>query len=230
MGLDAIAKESSPSEASRLQEAMFATVDEVGRVVAAEEIDCHWQKGGYINVSRSRMQLDRAKAEVEHLRSYGFGADDYRLLDQAEARAICNATDAVGGVFTPHCAAIHPARLARGLARVIERRGATIFEHSPVTRIEPGVAHTALGVVRARHVVRATEAFTGSIAGNVADQGTIAFARSMTFTGVVSGSGNLAVASGTLKLTSDQTYTGFTQISSGATLQQIGRASCRERE
>ena len=91
MGLDAIAKESSPSEASRLQEAMFATVDEVGRVVAAEGIDCHWQKGGYINVSRSRMQLDRAKAEVEHLRSYGFGADDYRLLDQAEARAICNA-------------------------------------------------------------------------------------------------------------------------------------------
>ena len=166
MGLDAIAKESSPSEASRLQEAMFATVDEVGRVVAAEEIDCHWQKGGYINVSRSRMQLDRAKAEVEHLRSYGFGTDDYRLLDQAEARAICNATDAVGGVFTPHCAAIHPARLARGLARVIERRGATIFEHSPVTRIEPGVAHTALGVVRARNVVRATEAFTGSIAGN----------------------------------------------------------------
>ena len=166
MGLDAIAKESSPSEASRLQEAMFATVDEVGRVVAAEGIDCHWQKGGYINVSRSRMQLDRAKAEVEHLRSYGFGADDYRLLDQAEARAICNATDAVGGVFTPHCAAIHPARLARGLARVIEGRGAAIFEHTPVTRIEPGVAHTTSGVVRARTVVRATEAFTGSIAGN----------------------------------------------------------------
>lgn len=166
MGLDAIAATSSPSEASRLQDAMHRTVGEVGRVVAAEGIDCHWQQGGYVNLSRSPLQFDRAKAEIEHVRSYGFGADDYRLLDQREAAAICNATGVVGGTFTPHCAAIHPARLARGLARVIERRGATIFEHSPVSRIEPGAAHTAHGVVRARTVVRATEAFTGSIEGN----------------------------------------------------------------
>jgi glycine/D-amino acid oxidase-like deaminating enzyme len=166
MGLDAIAKQSSPSEASRLQDAMHATVAEVGRVVAAEEIECHWQLGGYVNLSRSKLQHERAKADVEHLRSYGFGNEDYRLLDRAAASAMCNATEVEGGVFTPHCAAIHPARLARGLGRAVERRGATIFEHTPVTRIEPGAAHTALGTVRARTVVRATEAFTDSIDGN----------------------------------------------------------------
>jgi glycine/D-amino acid oxidase-like deaminating enzyme len=165
MGLDAIAAESSRDEAVRLQREMFDTVGEVARVVAAEGIDCHWQQGGWVALARNELQMARMRAEVEHQRSYGFGEHDHRLLDRAEAAAMCNATDVVGGMFTPHCAAIHPARLARGLARVVERMGATILEHSPVTSIAPHEARTPNGVVRARTVVRATEAFTASLKG-----------------------------------------------------------------
>lgn len=165
MGLDAIAEVSSRDEAVRLQRAMFDTVTEVGRVVAEEGIDCHWQQGGWVAVARNELQMQRMRSEVEHLRSYGFGPDDHRLLDRSDANAMCAATGTVGGMFTPHCAAIHPARLARGLARVIERMGATILEHSPVTQIVPHEARTAAGTVRARTVVRATEAFTASLKG-----------------------------------------------------------------
>ncbi|MEY4174883.1 MAG: hypothetical protein RI900_2048 [Actinomycetota bacterium] len=165
MGLDAIAAESSRDEAVRLQRAMFDTVSEVSRVVTAEGIDCHWQQGGWVAVARSDLQMRRMQAEVEHLHSYGFGADDHRLLDAAEATSMCAASGTEGGLFTPHCAAIHPARLARGLARVIERMGATILEHSPVTGIVPHEARTASGTVRSRTVVRATEAFTASLKG-----------------------------------------------------------------
>ena len=166
MGLDAIAAESSRDEAVRLQRAMFDTVTEVDRVVRAEGIDCHWQQGGWVALARNEMQMQRMRAEVEHVRSYGFGDDDHRLLDAAEANAMCAATGTVGGMFTPHCAAIHPARLARGLGRVIERMGATILEHSPVTEIAPHRARTANGTVHARTVVRATEAFTTSLEGH----------------------------------------------------------------
>ena len=31
--------------------------------------------------------------------------------------------DNFGGLFTPHCAAVHPARLVRGLARAVEAAG-----------------------------------------------------------------------------------------------------------
>src|SRR5215831_15532416 len=40
--------------------AMQQTVDEVGKVAAAEGIDCHWAKGGTIEFARSRPQLMRA--------------------------------------------------------------------------------------------------------------------------------------------------------------------------
>ena len=48
------------------------------------------------------------------------------------------ASDVLGGAFTPHCAAVHPARLVRGLARVVEAAGVPIFERTPVRAIEPG--------------------------------------------------------------------------------------------
>lgn len=166
MGLDAVAAASSRDAAVRLQTAMHHTVDEVGRVVAAEGIECDFRKGGYVSLARSGVQRDRAVAHVEHLHSYGFTDDDYRLLGADEARALCGASKVEGGAYTPHCAAIHPARLARGLARAVERAGATIYEHSPVVEILPHQARTQLGTVRAGVVVRATEAFTGSLPGH----------------------------------------------------------------
>jgi glycine/D-amino acid oxidase-like deaminating enzyme len=70
-----------------------------------------------------------------------------------------------GATYTPHCARIHPARLVRGLARVVEARGVAIYEQTPVTAIAPGLAETPMGRVRADHVIRATEGFTSSLRG-----------------------------------------------------------------
>jgi glycine/D-amino acid oxidase-like deaminating enzyme len=165
MGLDAIAAASTRDEAVRLQRAMHDTVGEVGRVVDAENIQCDYHHGGYVSIARSPLQLGRARSYVDHLHSYGLTADEYRMLSADEARAKCGATNVVGGTFTPFCAAIHPARLARGLARAVERRGATIHEHTPVLEISPHSARTAHGTVRAAVVVRATEAFTPSLLG-----------------------------------------------------------------
>lgn len=160
-----IARASTRSEAVRLQREMFATVDEVGRVADAENIDAGWTKGGTIVVARSPLQLDRARAAVERARDWGFGQEDYRLLSAAEARQVINVPDALGALCTPHCAAIHPARLVRGLARVVERHGAVIYERTPCVAIEPGAARTPFGTVSARYVIRATEGFSARLPG-----------------------------------------------------------------
>ena len=63
---------------------------------------------------------------------------------------------------------------------------------------------------------------TGSIIGDVANEGTLAFNRGddLTFAGIISGTGALAKdGAGTLTLTANNTYTGTTTISSGGTLQ-----------
>src|SRR5438874_9534760 len=86
--------------------AMERSVDEVGRVAAAEGIDCHWAKGGTVHFARSAAQLERARGEIAEAREYGFGEEDLRLLTAAEAREHAEATDVLGATYTPHCAAI----------------------------------------------------------------------------------------------------------------------------
>lgn len=165
MSLDTMAAGHGRDAAVRLQREMFATVDEVGAVAAREGIDCHFVKGGTLVLARNPAHTGRLQAEIEHLRSYGFGEEDVAWLPATEARSRLAATDVEGAQFTPHCASIHPARLARGLAVAVERRGVAIYEDTPVTAIEPGRLRTERGTVTAEVVVRCTEAFTSSIAG-----------------------------------------------------------------
>jgi glycine/D-amino acid oxidase-like deaminating enzyme len=162
-----LARMSGRDGAIAMQRAMQETVNEVGRVAAAEGIDCHFEKGGTVMLARSPAQLERAQAEVEEAREFGLGEEDLRLLTASEASAMAGATKVAGGTFTPHCAAIHPARLVRGLAEVIGRLpSVSLYERTPVTRLEPGLVTCANGAtVRARYVIRATEGYTPSLAG-----------------------------------------------------------------
>jgi glycine/D-amino acid oxidase-like deaminating enzyme len=66
----------------------------------------------------------------------------------------------------PHCAAIHPPRLARGLAEVVERRGVALYERSPALALEPRCVLTRGGRLRADTVVRATEAYSKTLRGH----------------------------------------------------------------
>ena len=70
-----------------------------------------------------RRAAHRALAEIDEARSFGFGEDDLRWLGRAEAEAMIGMAGMLGATFTPHCAAIQPALLARGLADAVERRG-----------------------------------------------------------------------------------------------------------
>jgi len=160
-----IAKESGVESATRMRRAMEATVDEVGRIAKLESIDCDFQKGGTVDAARTEVQLGRARAEVEQARAVGIGPEDFALLDAERASAMLGAEAIMGGTYTPHCAAIHPARLARGLAEVAERNGVRIFERTPVDRIDLRMLRCRGGTVRAPVIVRATEGFTATLRG-----------------------------------------------------------------
>lgn len=148
-----------------MQRAMFTTLDEIERVVVDEEIDCDWARGGTVQVVTIPAHLAHLRAELADHRSWGFGDDDYRELTPDDARELVNCRPNLGALFSPHCAAVHPAKLVHGLARVVERLGVTIYEHTPVQTIEPGTVRTTRGAVRAEIVVRATEAFTAELPG-----------------------------------------------------------------
>jgi glycine/D-amino acid oxidase-like deaminating enzyme len=161
----AVARRSDRDSARALHRAMTATVDEVGRVAAEENIDCHFDKGGTITLARTPVQVERARADVAEARAWGLGEDDLRWLSAAEATESLGATDVLGATYTPNCAAIHPARLVRGLADVATRRGVDLYEGTRVTRLAAGQVDTPYGVVRAPVVVRATEGYTARLPG-----------------------------------------------------------------
>ncbi|WP_244246902.1 NAD(P)/FAD-dependent oxidoreductase [Nocardioides euryhalodurans] len=163
--LGALARMSDPEAALAQHAAMRQTVDEVGAVAAAEGLDVDYAKGGTISLVRNRAQLVRAREDVAQARRWGLGPDQLDLLDEDRARAMLDGSGTLAGLYTPDCAALHPLRLARGLAAAASRRGVHIHEHSRATRIGPGRVETPAGTVHAGTVVRATEAFTAGLPG-----------------------------------------------------------------
>ena len=150
----------------RLQRAVFDAVAEVGRVSEREGIDCHYARGGSVSFASVPPHLDVMRADLAHWRDLGCGEEDVRWLEADECRKRVGARNNLGGLLFEHCAAIHPLRLARGLAEVVEARGVEIYEASPVTALEAGGVRTTGGRLRAETVVRATEGYTRGLPGH----------------------------------------------------------------
>jgi glycine/D-amino acid oxidase-like deaminating enzyme len=144
---------------------MRNSVEEVGRVAEAEGIDAQYYRGGQLRVARGPSQLPAIEQAYQSLRALDL-EENVRLLDAQETAERIRITEVKGALFNPHCATIHPARLARGLARVVERLGGEIFEQTPVTDYEGGANPkfvTGSGEVRARAVVLAGEAYLAQL-------------------------------------------------------------------
>ena len=146
-----------PEGADRLAAALRATVDEVIATCREEGIEADIVRNGVVYVARTPAQLARLHEE---------GAESpSRLLDAGEVAARIGVAGALGGRFDPDCARVQPARLVRGLADVVRRLGVTIHERSRVTAIEPGLARTDHGTVRAPYVLRCLEGYTAGLPG-----------------------------------------------------------------
>jgi glycine/D-amino acid oxidase-like deaminating enzyme len=145
------------------QRAMFDTVDEVGRALSEEGIDAHFHKGGTLTLVTAATQERRVRSLLDNDREWGFGEEDYRWMDRAEVDDRIHIEGTLGARYTPHCARVHPARLVRGLAHVVEKMGARIYELTPAQEIQPGRIRTLRGDVRAGIVVRATEGYSARI-------------------------------------------------------------------
>ncbi|KUL33337.1 NAD(P)/FAD-dependent oxidoreductase [Actinoplanes awajinensis] len=142
-----LARTFGATAAKAMHTALADAVDEIGRT----GIECDYAKGGVISLIRTPGQLRRAPQDA---------------LDADAARAICNASGVLGGVYSEHCAALHPAKLVRGLAAAVEQLGVTIHEGTRVRSLRRGEVVTEHGTVRAGTVVRALEGYTAELAGH----------------------------------------------------------------
>ena len=163
MTLRELEKQHNRQAAIEMCRQSFATIDEIEKIIADENIDCDFHRGGTIHGATKPVQRNRVIEEVKELHSYGFSENDSRMLTLEEARDRINISGLLASSYTPHCAAIHPVKLVSGLAKVVERMGVKIYENSRVDEINSGTLNLKHSIVRAEVVVRATEGFTSQI-------------------------------------------------------------------
>lgn len=143
--------------AKNLRDAMVDTISEIGRVVSAENIDCDWVHGGTWIYARTALQEKMLRAEVAEAEHLGIDHLEWRGADEVTAAG------ARGATFTPDCARVHPAKLVRRLAEIVESRGARIIEQTEVLSWSKGHVVTDRGTVTTSHIINATEGYGASI-------------------------------------------------------------------
>ena len=149
--------------AERFQRAMNETVDEVIRVTETHSINADIKKGGEFTVAYTPAQEKRLRAFAES--EHGFRYTDLDLFDADAAVEQIRVAGTRAAVWHPHAARIQPAKLASGLADVVEGLGVELYERTRAVEITPHKIRTTHGTVSADFVVRATEGFTANLKG-----------------------------------------------------------------
>lgn len=139
------------------------SVHEIGAWCERHGVDAHYRRSGMLVVSTTAAHDDRMADDVRLAAELG-DADAFRSLDAAEVAARCRSPRFRGGAVMRDGATVHPARLARGLRRVVIEQGATIHETTSATTVRDAGARrlavrTRDGEVRANQVVLAVNAW-----------------------------------------------------------------------
>ena len=149
------------AEAVRLATASERAIDEIAAFCAAERIDAHLVRGGWVWSATNRAQegaWDSVLCTCERL-----GVSPFQRADMARTGSAVHRA----GVIEASNATVQPAALARGLMRAALARGVRIYERTRVTsftRSAPVLMRTAEGHdVRAERVVLATGAWASGV-------------------------------------------------------------------
>jgi glycine/D-amino acid oxidase-like deaminating enzyme len=142
-------------QAAWLAERSTWAIDRLAEVCAEEGIDCHLRRTGGLWVATAPAQMGAWEGAIAAGAAVGRPGFVSRM-EAGELRARTGSPVIVGGARLADAAAVQPALLARGLRRLLLRRGVSIYEGTPMVglgRGAPAEVRTPRGRVRAGAVV-----------------------------------------------------------------------------
>lgn len=120
-----------------MMQAMFDSVNEIEQMIEKEALQVDWKKSGMLQIARGNYNLPVLENSFNLYKSLGF--EQYvTLLDQKETRNRVRIEGTSGGLLTTNAAVIHPGKLVRQLANVLEEKGVRIYEQTEVIDFEKG--------------------------------------------------------------------------------------------
>jgi len=164
LGEDRLLAGLSPEQRRASFDLLHSIPDEVEVVLEREGIACDYRKGGVLYcAARYPEQEASLRRYLDDLYRQGLTESDYRWLSPEQLAQQIRVAKPYGGIYAPHVATIHPAKLVRGLARAVERMGVKIYENSAVTQWQSGSLRTARATVRSRWIVPAVEGYATTL-------------------------------------------------------------------
>lgn len=150
--------------ARRMYEIAHESTDIVEELVSEFGItSANLTRTGQVKAAHNETTL-RAAIDEANWMTREMGSAEVRILDRGGVREETGSDVFVGGVLNPGSGGIHPLNYLRGLADGLARRGAPIFQESPVMKLRRDtdgiVAETPRGVVRARQAIIATNSYS----------------------------------------------------------------------
>ena len=142
---------------------MEEAVDYLDEVITKNQIDCDYERSGYLLVGTSPGQVKRVEHDFKIIEKWG--STGIERWDRARLAEEFNTDFYKLGWFEPRCGVINPAKLARGMKDLAEAQGVTIYENSPVTGFSKNgssgyTVKTENGELQSEYLVFATNAYS----------------------------------------------------------------------
>ncbi len=142
-------------------------VDGIGAWCAAHGVDAWYLKRGYLRVNAFPGRPNDWESTVTELARLGL-TDELVPVPADEVQRVCASPAFGDALLMPSAASVQPARLARGLRRVLLERGVQIVEGTRARRVNgrrPLRVTTDEGSITADHVVLAINAWAAGWPG-----------------------------------------------------------------
>ncbi|HWD27222.1 MAG TPA: FAD-binding oxidoreductase [Rhizomicrobium sp.] len=124
-------------------------------------------KRGLVIAAHDRAAGKELEEEAAHLKDK-YGVESLTMLHDREVEAALGTKAYKTARLDTGGGHLHPLKFARRLAREAVKAGATLFEHSPAVALDDGGVQCEGGRVQARQVILATDAFSGTLAPELA--------------------------------------------------------------
>jgi len=156
-----------------LAKAAWAIAEEskalVRQLIETHHIDCDYRAGSIHANHRERFNA-HSRHYVDLLRDH-YEYPHIRYVQREEMQDLVGCANYFGGSLDMGAGHLHPLNYALGMARAAQTAGASLFERSEVTHVEPGepaLVHTATGQIKARFVIYACNGYIGNLQSTIA--------------------------------------------------------------
>ncbi len=141
------------------------SIDCVEKLVKEGDIDCHFNRCGFLEAAFKPAHYDGLKHEQEFLAKHLNHTT--HLIPREKMQDELGSNFYHGGLVEPRSAGVHPAKYIAGLIRMADIAGVDLHEQVEALKIEKSLGkikvHTHRGIVSADHVVIATNGYTTNL-------------------------------------------------------------------